>query len=495
MIKTPSSHRLALLVLILIGFAILSYVSLVVFRDHPFCMDEYNYLYQAKIFSSGHLYLHADPKLSDLFETYMIFSNGKFFSKYPPGFSLLLLLGVKLGIPGLINPLLSVITMLLIYLLGAELIGSAFSLLALFMIVSNVYFLGYGASYFAQPASLFFSSLALLFYQYYRITKRTNLLCVVALAISFQTLVRPLDALCLWMALCFDLGARKIGKTLKPLLMFCVLSVVGTMLLLIYNKMTAGKWEVTPYPIWHSDFKLVYAKEGESITIFGQLAVFLKAYLVNLKKVFWPLLVKYFVPYLICWVPLIVLSFFGKRQEGADFRGFRRILLIYSLLLIALYNVHPTEILGWPQYGVRYWYPLIVVLGLLLAEGFRVLYTISWRQFFWVIFGLCILWQSYQTVHNLNLYSERFRFIQSIQSDINMRCPPRSIVILHEPKQWREMISSFVWWEDLQRNPFLSGPRLYVFTDRNLQAIQSLYQDYSVCDYYFLDHYPPFPCK
>jgi hypothetical protein len=232
---------------------------------------------------------------------------------------------------------------------------------------------------------------------------------------------------------------------------------------------------------------LFYFKERTSITIFRQIAVFLKAYLANLKKSFWPLLVKYSVPYLICWVPLIVLSFFGKRQEGADFRGFRRILLIYSLLLIALYNVHPTETVGWPQYGARYWYPLIIALGLLLAEGFRVLYTISWRQFFWMIFGLCILWQAYQTAQYLNLYSERFRVIQNIQSDINMRCPPRSIVILPELKQWWKIAPSFTPWWNPQRNPFLSGPRLYVFTNRSLQAIQSFYPDYSVCDYYFPD--------
>jgi hypothetical protein len=488
--KIPKSHLVALLIFILIGFAVLSYVSLVVFRDYPFCMDEYNYLYQAKIFASGHLYLKTDSQLSDLFETFMIFKDSKLFSKYPPGCSLLLLLGVKLGIPGLINPLLSVATMLLIYLLGAKLVGRKFSLLALLVIASNIYFLGYGASYFSQPASLFFSSLNLFFYYSYITTKRMPFLCVAAAAICLQTLVRPLDALCLWIILYLDVRRRQTEKTLNPLLVFVILSAIGAALLLVYNKITGGQWAITPYPVWDSDFKLVYRQSGETFTIFGYIAALLNNYLANLKNGFWPILTQHFIPYLVWWLPFIVLGFIGKKQENTGFTRFRRILLGYSLLFVALYNFHPPGLLGWPQYGARYWYPLITVLALFLVTGFRALYDIASRQFFWAVFGLFILCQTLQSVHYLNIYSGRFEYIQSVLADINAKCPPKSIVMLHKPAQWEKMFRSYITWGDIRRNPFLSGDRLYLVTGGNLAAIRSFYPDYSVCNYYFPDYNP-----
>ena len=141
--KTSIVHRLIIAAIIFAGFVVLYYVSRVIFCDYPACMDEYNYLYQAKIFASGHMYVHADSKLKDLFETWTVFTNGKLFSEFPPGFSAILSLGVKLGLPGIINPLLSAGTLLLIYFIGAELSGSLFSLLALFLIITNGYFLGF----------------------------------------------------------------------------------------------------------------------------------------------------------------------------------------------------------------------------------------------------------------------------------------------------------------------------------------------------------------
>ena len=99
MIKIPFTHRVAFVAIIVSVFITLGFIALVIFHNYPYSMDEYRYLYQAKIFLTGHLSLSADEKLARLFETNLVFSHGHLFSKYPPGFSLMLLFGLKLGNP------------------------------------------------------------------------------------------------------------------------------------------------------------------------------------------------------------------------------------------------------------------------------------------------------------------------------------------------------------------------------------------------------------
>ena len=184
-------RRWILVALFLTGFGLLCYISLVVFRNHPFSLDEYNYLYQAEIFSSGHISLHFNKDLLALFEKHTVFVNGNLFSKYPPGFSFILVPGVKLGVPGLINPLLSSAALVLIYLMADQLVGSLYALFAALLIISNSYFLGYAASYFSQPSSMFLLSLTLFLYLRYKIIQKTQYLFAAALAVSCATIVRP----------------------------------------------------------------------------------------------------------------------------------------------------------------------------------------------------------------------------------------------------------------------------------------------------------------
>ena len=74
-------------------------------------MDEYGYLYQAKIFSQGKLYVQASEIFRPFKEMYMVLQDNKLFSKYPPGFPLVLSIGALIDLTGLINPLLATITL------------------------------------------------------------------------------------------------------------------------------------------------------------------------------------------------------------------------------------------------------------------------------------------------------------------------------------------------------------------------------------------------
>jgi hypothetical protein len=483
-IKNKNLFMLALLVLAV--FAALSYVSYRVYDNYPFCSDEYNYLYQAKIFASGHLWLNADKRVHDLFEIYTIFSNGKFFSKYPPGTSLLLLPGVKLGIPGLINPLISIITLIFLYLLCAEFIGSYLSVLAVSVVAINIYFLGYGASYFSQPASLCLTTMALFFFQRYRSSKRELFLILSMSALSCHFLVRSLDAFCLWAAISY--GVLMSSRPKKTLL-YCLLPVIGILALLSYNKVLAGHWSIAPYSVFSSDFKVIY---GGHQTVRSYIAAMFPDILRNLNANLLFSFDWYFLPLILIWTPFIGLGLFGRRSDNDAFRGFGMVSLAYVLLFVVLYCFHPAGEWnrgGAPVYGARYWYPLIAPIAVLIAEGVRGFYQRLPRRSFWIILGFCLILQCAQDVHYFNHYSLRFRAVRAIRADIDSQCPPKSIIILREPNNWYNSAPDLTLWYDLQRNPFLKGARLFVFPSADLKALQKAYPGYTVRNYFFPEPY------
>src|SRR4030066_227381 len=93
--------------------------SSLVFERVPHVNDEIAYLFQAKLFQSGRLYA-STPCGREFFDFPHIINNGKWYSIYPPGFPLLLVLGLAFRTPWLINPILAGLTMVLFFLLGSE---------------------------------------------------------------------------------------------------------------------------------------------------------------------------------------------------------------------------------------------------------------------------------------------------------------------------------------------------------------------------------------
>ena len=479
--KIPVSHRFAFMAIIVIGFILLGFIALGIFRDSPLSKTEYGALYQARIFSSGHLSIPVDEKLESLAEQFTVISHHRLFWMFSPGWPALLALGLKVGSPCLTNPLISVGTLILLGLMGIELAGSLFSLLTLLLLITNSYFLGYGASYFSQPAALFLSTLVLFFYIKYK-TKNKNLwLYAAALVISMLTLVRTLDAFCLWLALFIMISLSKTINKRKLLTLFCVWSSLGTVLLFLYNYVHTAKWCLAPYPVFYLDFQVLSFSQ-KTAPVFDKIIHAGNTYLAHLNQYSWPLLIKRFLPCFICWIPLLILSCWDLKKNDPDHKNLKIFFLIYGLIFLASYNLSRGT--GWSIYGgSRFWYPLIAPIALLTVEGIAIFYALVGRRIFGVIFGFLILWQVFQLVNDLIFYDVRFAFVQKIQTDIDARCPGKAIVILNSPPKGTG--NSFILWDSFKRNPFFAGPKLYVTTNRDLDLIQTTYPDYGVCNYYF----------
>jgi hypothetical protein len=134
-----------------------------VYCDHPFSMDEYAAVFQAKIFASGHIAAQLPPQLIDWLVVpgfngmFLIASHtsGQAIESYWPGFALLLAPFVFLGMPWLCNALLAGLALFLIHKLTFELVGDrrAAGWATLFALASGA-FLANAVSFYSMQAHL-----------------------------------------------------------------------------------------------------------------------------------------------------------------------------------------------------------------------------------------------------------------------------------------------------------------------------------------------------
>ena len=179
-------------------------------RRSPVSGDDYAYLFQAELFASGKLYAESplysrDHPLNDCVMTKCLTDHqGRRFSKYPPGLSVLLAIGVALKAPWLVDPILGA---LVVYLFlahverrhGPELGRACGTLLVL-----NGFLVYYAASYRPHLATMLGVVAAfLLFEETESDSRRAGILLLASGALlGGTTLLRYLDfvPMGLWIA-------------------------------------------------------------------------------------------------------------------------------------------------------------------------------------------------------------------------------------------------------------------------------------------------------
>jgi hypothetical protein len=96
-------------------------LSLVSYQRIPHVPDEIGYLMQARYFAAGLPWMEPPPSIA-AFDTFLLEVDGnRWFSVFPPGWPALLSVGVRLGAPWLVNPVLGGVCVLLTHALVREL--------------------------------------------------------------------------------------------------------------------------------------------------------------------------------------------------------------------------------------------------------------------------------------------------------------------------------------------------------------------------------------
>lgn len=463
------------------AFVACGLIAYVVFKTYPFCLDEYNYLYQAQIFAEGKRYLIAQDWQKHLLEQYIIAYRDRVFSKYPPGFSMLLAIGVKLGVPALVNPLFSAATVYLTHKSLLRLVSPLAAFLSALLLVANSYFLGYGGSYFAQPVCLLIYAGCFYCMVMYREQGNSRYVWIGSTLAGACIWVRPLDAGCILAALGLMILLKHSGRALLAGLVRVALPpLVWLLLMCAYNWSLTGCFCLVNYPVLQDEFQVV-SPEAKSVVqnIQHVLAAYMNSVHENMLPVFW----GFFVPFI--GAPVLLLALGGLVMAGWQIR---LLTVTPCLLLVVLYNFHFTP--GWPQYGARYWYPAIAPIFLLVGYGMEAL--VRFRR---ELALLALLWggyyQSQRIPFDLHRYEQRFIAKALIEKDIRYMCRGKRVVQIYtvpEPpmrENVQRTLSSFFVFGDFKRNPFFKGDHLYVYTRYTQDEVLKNMPGYSACTYEF----------
>jgi len=191
-------HHILVLVLIAFSMAMSALVSRTVFERLPHLEDEVAYLFQAKTYARGNLVVDIPEPRRAYWQPFVVdyLPTGERFSKYTPGWPVLLTVGVLLGQPWIINALLSGLTVALTYRLGREIFNADVGVIAAVLTAFSPMALLLNGTLMGHTAALF--GVTLFFYAYWRIEKRRYALrwgIVAGAALGLIITTRPLTAI------------------------------------------------------------------------------------------------------------------------------------------------------------------------------------------------------------------------------------------------------------------------------------------------------------
>src|SRR5688572_19010336 len=166
----------------------------------PFLDDDVAALFQARIFASGAVTLPL-PSEPEFFRVFGVLGDGvgreRWCGMYPPGWPALLAVGVRVGAPWLVNPVLAGALAVVTARLGERLFDRTTGRLAAGFLVASPMFLGLAATHLSHVATALFAAIA--FGAVLRLMRDgapfAGLIAGVALGVAF--LCRPLDAVLL----------------------------------------------------------------------------------------------------------------------------------------------------------------------------------------------------------------------------------------------------------------------------------------------------------
>ena len=136
-------------------------ISQGIFERIPHVEDEAAYLFQAQVFAQGRLKVPTPPYPTSYWSPFVLDFQGQRFGKYPPGYPLLLSLGVRAGAPWVVNALLASLTLCILAYAGRVIYSPAAGLLAAALGLTAPVFLAMSGTLLSHPTSLFFTTLFL----------------------------------------------------------------------------------------------------------------------------------------------------------------------------------------------------------------------------------------------------------------------------------------------------------------------------------------------
>jgi 4-amino-4-deoxy-L-arabinose transferase-like glycosyltransferase len=332
----------------------------------PHVQDSVAYLFQAKTLALGKLSVSVPKPYAFFQEEFIDNYRGQWFGKYPPGWPLILAIGVLLRTPWLVNPVLAAVSLVLIYLIGREVYGRTVAALGAALALSSPFFLFLAGEYMSHTAVLFYATGFA--YLAVRWAKRTEplstrqeaaLLVPAGFLLGMAFITRQLDTI----GFALPFLALAFWQAVRPRILALRWAVLGALapviFVLVYNGVLTGDPLRSPYSLWWPWDTIGFSDNIQSG--FGPALGFWNTSL-NLE---------YLMAHLFGWpfyfaLGMAIIPFLLGRANRWD-----AIFGASALGVIAAY------IFYWnpgTMYGPRYYYIAIPWFALLAGRGFEELY-------------------------------------------------------------------------------------------------------------------------
>ncbi|MBV9281272.1 MAG: glycosyltransferase family 39 protein [Chloroflexi bacterium] len=332
-------------------------VSTYLLERIPHVQDSVAYLFQAKIFATGAFHVPAPPQAVQSFfmEQFLPFYNGTWFSQYPPGHPLMLMLGVLAGAPWLVEPVLSSLALGCIFFLGRRLYGAGVGALAALLGLSSPFWLFLGSSFMSHGTGLFFAATFLLCFARVEDERRAAWPFLAGFLAAMAFITRELTAVGVigpFVLYVLIFRYRRWRAYLPALAGACL----PLAFFLVYNWAQVGSPLSSTYTAWDQNFALGFGDHVSPLGAFtpadGIWNIYQNQSMLAAQLFGWPYgvaLAFAFVPFAVCaarrWDYLLLASFAGV------------------VVVHALYWAPGL------MYGPRYYYEALPALLLLTARG------------------------------------------------------------------------------------------------------------------------------
>ena len=336
---------------------------------HPHVSDEVAYLYLARNFAEGRITMGLPPVPEAFDLDLMFYDTSRWFSPVPPGWPAALAVGVRLGAPWLVNPVLGGASVVLAYLLVGNLYGRKTARLSVALLSLSPWFLFMSMNFMTHTFTLAAALAAAVCVVYAR---RKGLLAWAlagGAAAALVAISRPLEGLVVGGLLgLWALTAEGKGIRVATAAAFAVGFIALVALLLPYNEHLTGS--ATRFPLMAYTDK--YLGPGVNALGFGPdrgpgwaLDPFpghgLRDVVVNAG-----LNVTAINTELFGWatgsVLLLALLLFSGAMVRADYLMWAFIAAVAGIHSFYWYS-------GGPDFGARYWYLVLIPSVALTARG------------------------------------------------------------------------------------------------------------------------------
>lgn len=338
-------------IIISVSIVIVAALHFLVLQDYPLTCDEFSYLFQADVLSSGKFYAPSPP-YPEHFVFDGIVSNGKWYSKYAIGWPLLLALGKIVNIVALVGSLCAGLSVLLLFLICRRIYGERAGWAAVIIALASPMFTLLGASYF--PHTAFGLAVLAFIYALLRLQDEGNEMqhaLIGGAALFFAVNIRLSDGVALVMGYFLYLAyalffARDKERLKKPALVMLLFLVLGGALTLAANYFQTGNALVPGYIIYNP--KELMGRESVPYTVYHGMWNFAFALM---RIAFW------IFPF------LGLLAIMGLKKKNLHITFLAILCALFQLVNFAFFG------LGSAGFGMRFYYIEYIIIIILASGG------------------------------------------------------------------------------------------------------------------------------